>query len=85
MGTRNQPPPEQEREKPLHKGVIFVDISKDGYCRLTGYTGSKDDGDQNLVLNLQGKDPGMISKAGAGLVETIVGEMFRVHGNQAAK
>lgn len=70
---------DQEREKPVHSGVIFVEINKGGYCRVSGYTGNKDDGDQNMVLNISAKDPVSCSRAGGDMLGDIVVEMFRVH------
>ena len=75
----------EEREPPIHRGVIFVEISKEGVCRLTGYTGSKDEGDQNLVMNLSAPDKPLLETAGNTLIGRLISEMFLAFENSGAK
>ena len=67
-----------EREPPLHKGVIFLEVSKEGYYRVSGYTGSKADGDQDQILNANGQNPLRIANAAKGIVDEIVAELVAV-------
>lgn len=71
----------EEREPPVHRGVIFVEINKQGVCRVTGYTGSKEEGDQNLVLNLSASNQSQLDAVAPGLLKEIVGEMFKAWRN----
>ena len=67
-----------EREPPLHKGVIFLEVSKEGYYRVSGYTGSKDAGDQDQILNANGQNPARIANAAKGIVDEILNELVIV-------
>jgi hypothetical protein len=67
-----------EREPPLHKGVIFLEVSQEGYFRASGYTGSKEGGDQDQILNVNSGNPFRVRDAAKTIVEDIVAELVKV-------
>ena len=74
-----------EREPPLHKGVIFLEVSKEGYYRVSGYTGSKEDGDLDQILNANGQNPLRVASAAKGVVDDIFSELVVISEKNAAK
>ena len=75
----------EEREKPLHKAVIFIDINKEGVCRVAGYTGSKEEGDQNFIEATSTGRAERAKRNAHDIVDDAIDEMFAVYEQQQSQ